>query len=111
MRLVRALFLSSKKQATSGEWEEYPNFFPLTGKSKKLIYAYRATDNGEDGFCFEVLRVTQVPYQDEQGRTCVRNGPADAPHVRAEFPDVGKLIDFLRSHQIDTEDGWQPVED
>lgn len=111
MNLLKALLLSSKRQALAGEYEKYPDPSLFSSVGRRIVYIYLVTDGTDNTHVFEVYRVLRELYQDEHGQEHKRVGRAEHPHVLKEFADVDGLLAFLRQQQINVEDGWEPVED
>lgn len=98
MKLARALFLSSQKQAESWEWCRLGLF------TCQRTYRFLVIDEQPDRLRFQIFCVQQEGLISSSPYTV-----SEHPHVDETFADLGVLHNFLHRFQIDLE-SWSPVE-
>lgn len=105
LKLLRALLLSSQKQAEAWELKQViGGLFPR----HERVYRFLVDDQRQsnEGFDFQIFCVSHVPDAAGVG---IQEVVAEHPHVDESFSDIGALHTFLHRFQIDLE-YWSPVE-
>ena len=102
MKLLTALFLSSKKRAYTSASRNHSVLF-----GDKLDYVIQVLQN-DNSFTLQVIKVLYVDRQ--PGKGWGKPVLATSPHYAQDFAQE-ELFSFLQGHDMDPEKDWWPVED